>query len=447
MNIKQLDKKYVWHPYTQMLDWQRSDIKVIQRAKNSWLFDSDGRKYLDGVASMWCNVWGHTKKEIVCAMIEQIRNLQHSTLFGLANEPSILLAKLLMKYAKGMSRVFYSDNGSTAVEVAIKMALQYWRNTGKRNKNRFVALDRGYHGDTIGAMSVGYIEHFFANYKKVLFNVKRVQSPYLYRRCKNMSEDEFIAYCVNSVEKILRSDDSVGALIMESGTQVAGGAIIYPNGYQKQVKDLCKKYDVLFILDEVATGFGRLGAMIEYLAQDSKPDIVAFGKMLTAGYLPLAATLATEKIYDSFLGDPNEYKHLFHGHTFTGNPIACATAIANLQLYEKKNLIDDVKKKSTLIKRRLHEINSFEVVGDVRHKGMLVGIELVKDKKSKKPFTIKGKKINHLIMQESLKRGVFLRPLGHIMLLVPPLATPDKELNMLIDVAIEIIKNMQRTSN
>lgn len=430
-----------------MQDWQRSDIKVIQKAKNSWLIDSDGRKYLDGVASMWCNVWGHTKKEIVGAMIEQIKKLQHSTLFGLANEPSILLAQLLVKYAKGMSRVFYSDNGSTAVEVAIKMALQYWRNTGKHGKNRFVALEHGYHGDTIGAMSVGYIEHFFANYKKVLFNVKRVPSPYLYRRSNNMSEDEFIAHCVDSVEKILRNDDSVAALIMESGAQLAGGVIIYPDGYQKQVKDLCSKYDVLLILDEVATGFGRLGAMIEYLAQDSKPDIVAFGKMLTAGYLPLAATLATEKIYDSFLGDLNEYRHLFHGHTFTGNPIACATAIANLQLYEKKNLIEDVKKKSRLIKRRLDEINSIEIVGDVRHKGMLVGIELVKDKKSKKPFTIKGKEISQLIMQESLKRGVFLRPLGHIMLLVPPLATPDKELNMLIDVAIETIKKIQKTGN
>jgi len=430
-----------------MQDWQRSDIKVIQKAKNSWLIDSDGRKYLDGVASMWCNVWGHTKKEIVGAMIEQIKKLQHSTLFGLANEPSILLAQLLVKYAKGMSRVFYSDNGSTAVEVAIKMALQYWRNTGNHGKNRFVALEHGYHGDTIGAMSVGYIEHFFANYKKVLFNVKRVPSPYLYRRSKNMSEDEFIAHCVDSVEKILRNDDSVAALIMESGAQLAGGVIIYPDGYQKQVKDLCSKYDVLLILDEVATGFGRLGAMIEYLAQDSKPDIVAFGKMLTAGYLPLAATLATEKIYDSFLGDLNEYRHLFHGHTFTGNPIACATAIANLQLYEKKNLIEDVKKKARLIKRRLDEINSIEIVGDVRHKGMLVGIELVKDKKSKKPFTIKGKKINQLIMQESLKRGVFLRPLDHIMLLVPPLATPDKELNMLIDVAIETIKKIQKTGN
>ncbi len=430
-----------------MQDWQRSDIKVIQKAKNSWLIDSDGRKYLDGVASMWCNVWGHTKKEIVGAMIEQIKKLQHSTLFGLANEPSILLAQLLVKYAKGMSRVFYSDNGSTAVEVAIKMALQYWRNTGNHGKNRFVALEHGYHGDTIGAMSVGYIEHFFANYKKVLFNVKRVPSPYLYRRSKNMSEDEFIAHCVDSVEKILRNDDSVAALIMESGAQLAGGVIIYPDGYQKQVKHLCSKYDVLLILDEVATGFGRLGAMIEYLAQDSKPDIVAFGKMLTAGYLPLAATLATEKIYDSFLGDLNEYRHLFHGHTFTGNPIACATAIANLQLYEKENLIEDVKKKARLIKRRLDEINSIEIVGDVRHKGMLVGIELVKDKKSKKPFTIKGKKINQLIMQESLKRGVFLRPLGHIMLLVPPLATPDKELNMLIDVAIETIKKIQKTGN
>lgn len=426
-----------------MKDWQDLDIRVIRKARGSWLIDTENRKYLDGVASMWCNAWGHTRKEIVDQMIEQIKKLQHSTLFGLANEPSILLARMLVRHAQGMSKVFYSDNGSTAVEVALKMALQYWSNTGKPNKNRLVALKHGYHGDTIGAMSAGYMEEFFGNYRKVLFSVKRAPSPYLYRRPRNVSEDEFVTDCIDSMEKILRYDRNVGAVIMESGAQIAGGGIIYPDGYQKEIRNLCEKYDILLILDEVATGFGRLGSMVEYRKQRSLPDIVAFGKMLTAGYLPLAATLSTQRIYEAFLGGFDEQKHLFHGHTFTGNPIACATAIANLHLYRKEHLIDDVRRKSGAIAKRLDEIEKFEIVGDVRHKGMLVAIELVNDRKSKKPCTVKGKRINYLIMQESLKHGVFLRPLGHIMLLVPPLAIPLNELNMLIDKFIEIIRHIR----
>jgi len=427
-----------------MKDWQDFDIKVIKKAKGSWLIDSEGKKYLDGVASMWCNVWGHTRKEIVKAMADQIMKLQHSTLFGLANEPSISLAQMLVKHANCMSKVFYSDNGSTAIEVALKMALQYWRNLRKPSKNRFVALQNGYHGDTIGAMSVGYIENFFTNYKRVLFSVQRAPSPYLYRRPSNISEEGFAIHCIDSMERILKNDNKVAAVIMESGAQLAGGAIIYPDGYQKEIKKLCEKYDTLFILDEIATGLGRLGSMIEYTKQESIPDIVAFGKMLTGGYLPLATTLSTEEIYNAFLGELDKQKHLFHGHTFTGNPIACATAIANLQLYKKERLIENVRRKSQVIKKRLEEIEKFEIVGDVRHKGMMVGIELVNDKKRKKPCTVKGKRINYLLMQESLKRGVFLRPLGHIMLLVPPLAIPVKELNMLIDVAIEIIEHIQK---
>jgi adenosylmethionine-8-amino-7-oxononanoate aminotransferase len=427
-----------------MKDWQDFDVKVIEKAKGSWLIDSEGRKYLDGVASMWCNVWGHTKKEVVDAMIEQIGKLQHSTLFGLANKPSIVLAQMLVKQAKGMSRVFYSDNGSTAIEVALKIALQYWRNRGKSNKNRFVALQNSYHGDTVGAMSVGYIENFFGNYKKLLFSVQRAPSPYLYRRPSNMSEEEFIAYCIDSVRRLLKNDNNVAAVIMESGAQLAGGSIIYPDGYQREIKELCEKYDALFILDEIATGLGRLGSMVEYVKQESMPDIVAFGKMLTAGYLPLAATLSTKDVYNSFLGKFDEYKHLFHGHTFTGNPIACATAIANLQLYKREKLIEDVQRKSRIIAKRLDEIKDLAIVGDVRHKGLLVGIELVNDKKTRKPCVVRKKRINYLIMQESLKRGAFLRPIGHVMLLVPPLAIQTGELNMLLDTAIEVVKHIQK---
>jgi adenosylmethionine-8-amino-7-oxononanoate aminotransferase len=444
LNLKDKDRKYVWHPYTQMKDWKKFDVKVITEGRGMYLIDDEKRKYLDGVASMWCNVWGHSRKEIVNAIIGQTKKLQHSTLFGLANEPSIRLAEMLVKEASGMSKVFYSDDGSTAVEVAIKMALQYWRNLGRENKNKFIALQNGYHGDTVGAMSVGYIENFFANYKDVLFKVERAPSPYLYRRSESMSEDEFVSYCIDSVEKILQKDSLIAGLIMESGAQVAGGSIIYPEGYQKEIARLCEKYDALFILDEIATGFGRLGSMIEYMAQESTPDIVAFGKMLTAGYLPLAVTLTRERVYDTFLGEYDEYKHLFHGHTFTGNPIACATAIANLRSYRKERLISKVRSRAKIIGKRLQEIENLKVVGDIRHKGMLVGIELVDDRESKKPCIIKNRKINYLIMKESMRRGVFLRPLGHIMMVVPPLAISAKELERLLDVVVEIITLIQK---
>ncbi len=445
MKLSELDKRYVWHPYTQMKDWPASDIRVIKKGRGSWLIDTECRRYLDGVASMWCNVWGHTRPEIIRAMMAQIRSLQHSTLFGLANEPSVTLARMLVGHARRMSKVFYSDNGSTAVEVALKMALQYWRNTGRSRRNLFIALRNGYHGDTVGAMSVGYIESFFANYRKMLFTVKRTPSPYLYRRPRGMGEDEYVEHCIDSVEWVLkRENDRIAGVIMESGAQVAGGAIIYPRGYQREVARLCRKHDALLILDEVATGLGRLGSMIEYIQQGSVPDIAVFGKMLTAGYLPLAATLATDRIYNAFLGEYEERKHLFHGHTFTGNPLACATAIANLKLYDKERLLESVRRKSRIMQRRLEEFSSLEIVGDVRQKGMLAGIELVSDRRSRKPLKAKGKRINYMIMRESLRRGVFLRPLGHIMLLVPPLAVSEKELGMLLDTAVEIVRYVQR---
>ncbi|MFQ5920694.1 MAG: adenosylmethionine--8-amino-7-oxononanoate transaminase [Nitrososphaerales archaeon] len=447
MDLSKLDKKYLWHPYTQMKDWQDLDVKVIKKGRGPWLIDSEGRKYLDGVASMWCNVWGHTRREIVRAMGDQIAQLQHSTLFGLANEPSIILARMLTKRAGGMSRVFYSDNGSTAVEVALKMALQYWRNLGMTQKNTFVALKNGYHGDTVGAMSVGYIKNFFASYRRMLFPVRWAPSPYLYRRPAKMSEEEFVDHCIDSTERMLRDGSKrVAGVIMESGAQVAGGAIIYPKGYQKEIKRLCEKYDTLLILDEVATGFGRLGSMTEYLEQRSLPDIVVFGKMLTAGYLPLAVTLATDRVYRAFLGKYEEQKHLFHGHTFTGNPVACATAIANLRLYGRERLLQSVRRRSRIMQKRLdEEIRNLRIVGDVRQKGMLAGIELVKDRRSRAPLSVIGRqRINYLIMQESLKRGVFLRPMGHIMLLVPPLAISSEEMDRLIDVAADTIREVQR---
>ncbi len=431
----------MWHPYTQMKEWKKFD--VITKGDGMWLIDSKGNRLLDGVASMWCNVWGHSKKELVNSMVKQTKKLQHSSLFNLTNDQAELLGEKLVKISPGMSKVFYSDDGSTAMEIAIKMAIQYWQNNKKNNKTKFVTLDNGYHGDTIGTMSIGYVPTFFSKFKNMLFPVIKTPSPHKYRMPKKFTFKKYQEHCLEKIEKTFVKNNDLAAFVMESGAQIAGGVIIYPPEFQKKISQLCKKHNVLFILDEVATGFGRLGSFIEYHAQKSIPDIVAYGKMLTGGYLPLAATLTNQKIYDSFLGSYQDMKHFFHGHTFTGNPLACSTALANLELYDKNRLILKNKIKSKQFERRVNEIFDLSIVGDVRHKGMLMAIELVSNKNKKTPIS-PDKKIHQKIFVEAKKQQIYLRTLGHIILLVPPLAISENELDFLLDGTIDVIKKVTK---
>ena len=430
---------FVWHPYTQMKDWPKFD--VISRGKGMWLYDKNGNAMMDGVASMWCNVWGHSNKELIESMIKQTRKLQHSSLFNLTNNRAEELAEKLVKLAPEMHRVFYSDDGSTAMEISAKMALQYWQNTGEKKKTKFVSLENGYHGDTVGAMSLGYVPLFFSKFKPMLFQVFRTPSPNRYRIPKGYSFEDYQQFCLDKIEKTLTKNDNIAAFVMESGAQIAGGVGIYPKGFQKKISNMCKKNNVLFILDEIATGFGRLGSMVEYQTQESIPDIASFGKMLSGGYLPLAATLATKKIYDSFLGDYKDMKHFFHGHTFTGNPIACAAALANISLYKKYNLISKIKKRAIQIQSRIEEISNLDLVGDVRHRGLLMGIELVSDKKTKSLISPQ-KRLPQKIFKEAKKHGIYQRTLGSIIMVIPPLAISEKELDFLMDGIIKTIKNV-----
>lgn len=431
---------FVWHPNTQMSEWHSFD--EIITGKGMWLIDSNGNKLLDGVASMWCNVWGHSKNELINAISKQSKKLQHSSIFNLTNEPSEKLAKKLIKISPGMYRVFYSDNGSTAMEIAFKIALQYWKNKKIKNKTKIATLENGYHGDTFGAMSVGYVPEFFSKFKRNLFSTIQIPVPNKYRLPKGFTFTEYQKYCLDKIEKLFSKDDSIAAFVMESGAQVAGGVIIYPPNFQKKISQLCKKHNVLLVLDEVATGFGRLGAMAEYTAQSSKPDIVAYGKMLTGGYLTMAATLTTKKVYDSFLGNFYEFKHLFHGHTYTGNPIAAAVANENLRLYEKVNLIKKIQTTGKIFQKYSHEIASLDHVGDVRHKGMLMGIEIVKNKEKKTLLTPK-KSFNKIVFENGKKHGIYLRTLGNIIMLVPPLAISQKELDLLIQRTVKMIKTIK----
>ncbi len=421
-----------------MKEWESFD-KII-KGKGVWLIDSKGNKMMDAVASMWCNVWGHSNPHLNKAINEQSKKIQHSSLFNLTNEPVEKLADTLVKISPKMHKVFYSDNGSSAMEIAIKMALQYWKNIGNRKKTEIATLENGYHGDTFGAMSVGYVPEFFGKFKKQLFTTIQFPVPNKYRIPTGLTFADQQENCLERIEKRFSKNDNIAAFVMESGAQVAGGVIIHPKEFQSKISRLCKKYDVLFVLDEIATGFGRLGSMIQYEEQKSIPDIVAYGKMLTGGYLTMAATLANKKIYESFLGEFNDWTHLFHGHTYTGNPIAAAVANQNLAMYKKNNLIKKIQKTAKIFDEFYDELSEMDIVGDIRHKGMLMGIELVKDKERKTPIHPK-KSINKIFFEEGKKQGIYLRTLGNIVMLVPPLAITENELRLLLQKTVKTIQS------
>jgi len=433
----------LWHPNTQMSEW--TSFPEIVSAKGMWLYDSKGGKMLDGVASMWCNVWGHSKSELVSEIIKQTKILQHTPLFNLTHPSAEKLSKKLLQLNPKMKSVFFSDNGSTAMEIAIKIALQYWRNVGENKKTNVATLENGYHGDTFGAMSVGYVPEFFSKFRSKLFSTIQFPVPRTVIIGSNTkkSSKEYAEYCLSKIEDKLEKDNSIAAFVMESGAQMAGGVIIYPKNFQKRISQICKKNDVLFVLDEIATGFGRLGSMIEYQSQNSTPDIVSFGKMLTGGYQTFAATLTTKKINDSFLGEFSQFKHLFHGHTYTGNPTAAALSLKNLELYKKYHLIEKIQKTSKIFKDRLDDISNLDLVGEIRHQGMVMGIELVQNKNSNKPLS-SNISINKLVFEEGRKHQIYFRTLGNIIMLVPPLDISQKDLNFLIDGTISTIKSLSR---
>ncbi len=420
-----------------MNEWEEFD--KITKGKGIWLIDSKGNKIIDAVGSMWCNVWGHSNPQLINAITTQSKKIQHSSLFNLTNEPIEKLAKNLTRISPGMNKVFFSDNGSSAMEIAIKMALQYWSNIGETKKTQIATLENGYHGDTFGAMSVGYVPEFFGKFKKQLFSTIQFPVPNKYRVPNGITLVDYQNNCLDKIEKRFSKNNDIAAFIMESGAQMAGGVIIYPKEFQRKISKLCKKYNILFVLDEIATGFGRLGSMVQYEEQKSIPDIVAYGKMLTGGYLTMAATLANKKIYDSFSGEFYDWKHLFHGHTFTGNPIAASVANENILMYEKYNLIKKIQKTSKIFSKYYQEILDIDIVGDIRHKGMLMGIELVSNKEKKIPIRTK-KSINKVFFEEGKKQGIYLRTLGNIVMLVPPLSIKENELDMLLSRTIKTIQ-------
>jgi len=345
------------------------------------------------VSSLWVNIHGHKVPEIDNAIKNQIEKLSHSTLLGVTNPPAAELAKELIGICPpGLKKVFYSGDGASAVEVAIKMAFQYWQHKGKPDKAKFVYLENGYHGDTLGAVSVGGIELFHSTFKPLLFETYRAPSYYCYRCPLGKTYPSCEIACAKEVEKILeKHHEEICAVILEPYVQAAGGMIVAPEGYVKIVREYCHKYDVLMILDEVATGFGRTGKMFACEHDGVTPDIMVLGKGLTGGYLPLSATITTQKVYDAFLGEYEEFKTFFHGHSYAGNPISCAASLGNLEVFRKHNTLENLHVKIDYFEEELKEFEGLKHVGNVRNKGLMAGIELVEDKETKKPFPLERK--------------------------------------------------------
>jgi adenosylmethionine-8-amino-7-oxononanoate aminotransferase len=442
--LKQLDHTYLWHPFTQMQEWMGEEPCIISGGDGHYLIDVHGKKYLDGVSSLWCNVHGHRKKEIDNAVKAQLDRIAHSTLLGLSHVPGIQLAEKLIAIApKGLQRVFYSDNGATAVEIALKMAVQYCQLKGAKQRTGIATLAQSYHGDTVGSMSMGYSETFHRFHKSLLFPVLRITPPHLFRYGQGMSESAALGAAMNEAEeKLAQNKDSLAALIMEPLMQGAAGMWSQPVEYVKAMAELCRRSGILFVLDEVATGFGRTGKMFAAEHAGVTPDILCLAKGITGGYLPLAATVTTEEVYSAFLGDYNEFKTFFHGHTYTGNPLGCAAALASLELFERENIIEKMQPRIACLHRRLAgEFLRLPHVSDVRQWGYMIGIELVEDKKSLKNYATE-RRIGHRVIVAARNHGVMIRPLGDVIILMPPLTITDDELTTLLNVIYDCIRSL-----
>jgi len=442
--LEDLDRRLIWHPFTQMKDYMKEVPLIVQRGDGSYLIDIFGRKYLDGISSLWVTLHGHRKKEIDDAIRDQLERVAHSTLLGISNVSAIELAGELIEIApSGLKKVFYSDNGSTAVEIAIKIAFQFSKQKKNgRSKHTFLSFTNAYHGDTIGSVSLGGIDLFHEIYGPLLFPVLRAPYPCCYRCPQEKSYPSCGMECLNRVEHILSAHhEEIAALVIEPMIQGAAGMITSPKGYLKEIRELTKKYRVLLIADEVATGFGRTGRMFACEHEAISPDILCLAKGITGGYLPLAATLTTEEIFNAFLGEYEEKKTFFHGHSYTGNPLACAAAVANLRVMKEERVLEKLQGKIQFLSEALKGYRELEHVGDIRQLGMMVGIELVVDKTTKEEYLFEDQ-TGIKVIKEARRRGLILRPLGNVIVLMPPLGISLDELNEILSITYDSIKRV-----
>ncbi|MFZ5877398.1 MAG: adenosylmethionine--8-amino-7-oxononanoate transaminase [Nitrospirota bacterium] len=440
-----MDHAHLWHPFTQMQEWVDEPPLIISEGDGVRLRDQDGRWYLDGVSSLWVNVHGHRRAEIDRAIIDQLGKVAHSTLLGCSSPPAILLAERLVRLAPpGLTKVFYSDNGSTAVEVALKMALQYWQQVSppRPRKTKILAFSMAYHGDTVGAVSVGGIDVFHARFGPYLFSTHKVRPPHCYRCHLNLTYPACELACLGEVEQVLREHhEEIAALIVEPSIYAAAGMITMPNGYLRRLRDLCTRFNVLMIADEVATGFGRTGTMFACERDGVTPDFMAVAKGLTGGYLPLAATLTTRTVYDAFLGEYTDFRTFFHGHSYTGNALACAAALATLDVFVHDRVIEGLAAKIAHLRDALTALAKHPHVGDIRQCGLMVGIELVQDRATKAPFPV-ADRIGWKVSREARSLGLLTRPLGDVLVLVPPLVSTTDELSEMVRILDQAVQRV-----
>ncbi|HSP98797.1 MAG TPA: adenosylmethionine--8-amino-7-oxononanoate transaminase [Candidatus Dormibacteraeota bacterium] len=438
------DRQYLWHPFTQMRDWLAEEPIVIERGEGNYLIDTEGNRYLDGVSSLWCNVHGHRKRELDEALAAQTARIAHSTMLGLANVPATVLARRLIELAPApLSRVFYSDAGATAVEIALKLALQYWQLRSEPRRTRFVALTEAYHGDTLGAVGVGYSATFHRFFRPVITPALRIDPPHVFRWQQHQSPARALELAIADAERVFAAHGGeVAALIVEPLMQGAAGMWAQPLGYLPALRELTRRHGALLICDEVATGFGRTGRLFAVEHEGVAPDLLCLGKGITGGYLPLAATLTSEAIFDAFLAPYERFEAFFHGHTYTGNPLACAVALANLDVFAAERVVPRVAERAAQLAGLLGECaGDLPWVGDVRQWGLMVGLELVRDAETRAPFD-PALRVGHRVVQAARRHGVMLRPLGNVVILMPPLSITPAELENLVRVTAEAIQSV-----
>jgi len=446
--LRRADQGALWKPFTQMAGYALETPLILAEGKGNWLRDIEGRVFLDGVSSLWVNVHGHSHPRIVEAVRTQLDTLDHATMLGPSTLPAIELAERLVQIAPGegrLSRVFYSDSGSTAVEIAVKMAYQYFaqhRDPTQQGRNVFVTLSNAYHGDTLGSVSVGGIDLFHQVYAPLLFKTEQAPGPDPFHRAFGRDPAVHEAECLEALRTIFeRRGDAVAALIMEPLMQGAAGMLRHSEDFLARAAALARAHGALLILDEVATGFGRSGTMFACEQAGVVPDLLCLAKGITGGVLPLAATMATEEVYSGFLGEHSEYRTFFHGHSYTGNPLACAAALASLDVFAEERTLEKLSSRLDQLGQGLESLADHPHVGDIRRLGVMTGIELVADRSSGAPFD-PGLRVGNRVIEAAMERGVLLRPLGDVVVLMPPLSITESELGLLCDVTAASIDSV-----
>lgn len=438
--IIRLDRQHVWHPCTQQKDHESLPPIPIARGEGVYLVDVDGNRYIDGVSSWWVNLFGHNHPRLNRALTDQAGRIAHHIFAGFTHEPAVELARRLCRLAPpGLNKVFFADNGSAAVEVALKMSFQFWQQTGRPQKCRFVSITDAYHGETLGALSVGGCDLYREIYRPILLEGFQVQGPDCFRCPYGLHRDHCNAECFEHLERqVTAAQEQIAAVIIEPLIQAAAGMRIYPPVYLKKLRALCDACSVHYIADEIAVGFGRTGRMFANEHAGVSPDLLCLSKGITGGYLPLSVTLTTDAIYEAFYDDYSAQKAFLHSHSYTGNPLACALAVEVMKIFEEEGILEGLQPRMSQLEGQASRFESLPHVGEFRRRGMVAAIEMVQEREARTAYPWQQRR-GLEVYRQALSRGALLRPLGNVIYFMPPLTIAEDELQTLLDIAYEAI--------